>query len=157
VETAKTVINDALQELLVQAIEQPIQQVDYSIAQRYLNRMMAEFAADGINLGYTEVSNPADYITVAAGAINGMIYNLALNLATTYDIAVSPELTVKADNGRRIMTRIAVTIQPSSYPDTLPIGSGNDGDSTYNDKFYSADPDTVDAESGAVIGLEQLP
>lgn len=154
-ETAQTVINDALQELIVQAIEQPIEQVDFAIAQRYMNRLMDEIAADGVTLGYTAVNSPNDAITIPNGAINGLIYNLALHLATTYDVAVGPELAAKAANGLRIMTKIATQISPSSYPDTLPIGSGNYEAGEFN--FYSDDAATVNTENGGVIGLEQLP
>lgn len=156
-ETAKTVINDALQEILVQAIEQPIEQVDFSIAQRYMNRFMNEIAADGVTLGYTMVNSPSDPITIPYGAINGLIYNLALHLATTYDVAVGPELAVKAANGLRVMTRIATQIIPSSYPDTLPIGSGNEQDSSYSNKFYTEPSSAVETESGGFIGLEKIP
>ena len=55
-ETASTVIKDALQEILVQAQEQPIQAVDSSTAIRYMNRFMANLDAKGISLGYTVVS-----------------------------------------------------------------------------------------------------
>lgn len=156
-ETAKTVINDALQELIVQASEQPIEAVEFYTAVRYLNRMMGEFAADGIPLGYTEVQNPSDVITVASGAINGMVYNLAMNLATQYDVPVSPELAMKAANAKNVMVKIANQISPSSYPDTLPVGSGNEGDVFDDEKFYSGLDDTVNTELGGVIGLEQLP
>lgn len=156
-ETAKTVINDALQELIVQASEQPIEAVEFYTAVRYLNRMMGEFAADGIPLGYTDVSSPSDPITVASGAINGMVYNLAMNLATQYDIIVTPELAMKAANAKNVMVKIANQISPSSYPDTLPIGSGNEGDTFGDQKFYSSLDDTVNTELGGVIGLEQLP
>lgn len=154
-ETAQEVINDALQELIVQAIEQPIEAVDFQIARRYMNRFMDEIAADGVTLGYTEVNNPADLITIANGAINGLVYNLALQLATTYDVAVSPELAVKAANSLRIMTKIATQIGPSSYPDTLPIGSGNENSYVDTYHFYPEDPQTVNTESDGVIGLEQ--
>jgi hypothetical protein len=157
VETASTVINDALQELLVQASEQPIESVDFETAKRYLNRMMFEFDADGINLGFTQVVKASDPITVAYGAINGIIYNLAMNLATTFDVPVGPELALKAAEGKRIMTKIATTIGPSSYPDTLPIGSGNEGYSTDSYHFYEEDPATVDTQRGGVVGLERLP
>ena len=156
-ETAQTVINDALQEILVQAIEQPLEQVDFAIARRYINRFMNEIAADGVTLGYTMVNSPNDPITIPYGAINGLIYNLALHLSTTYDVAVGPELAVKAANGLRIMTRIATQIVPSSYPDTLPIGSGNEYDSSYNDKFYTEPAPAVETESGGFIGLEKIP
>lgn len=156
-ETAQTVIKDALQEILVQASEQAIDADEFYTAMRYMNRMMGEFAADGITLGYTEVSNPSDAITIPAGAINGLIYNLALVLSTQYDIAVTPELAAKAIDGKRVMTRIATQISPASYPDALPIGSGNEGEYTDTNKFYTSNDPTVDTENGGVIGLEQLP
>lgn len=155
-ETANTVINDALQELIVQASEQAIEAIEFSTAMRYMNRMMAEFAADGLPLGYTDVSNASDPITIPTGAVNGLIYNLALHLATSYDIVVSPELAVKAQNSKNVMTKISNQISPSSFSDTLPIGSGNEG-YIYDDKFYSDSVDTVNTESGGVIGLETLP
>lgn len=156
-ETAETVINDALQELLVQASEQPLEAVDFETAKRYLNRMMFEFDADGINLGFTQVIKASDPITVAYGAINGIIYNLAMHLATTFDVPVGPELALKAVEGKRIMTKISTTIGPSSFPDTLPIGSGNEADHTDSYHFYNEDPNTVNTQRGGVIGLEGLP
>ena len=157
VETAKDVINDTLQELIVQANEQAIEAVEFNTAVRYMNRMMAEFAADGIPLGYSQVSNAADPITIPAGAINGLIYNLALHLATTYDVPVGPELAVKAASAKNVMIKIASQISPTSYPGTLPIGSGNEGDAVYDDKFYTDPIDTVNTELGGVVGLERLP
>ena len=118
---------------------------------------MNEIAADGVTLGYTIVNSPNDPITIPYGAINGLIYNLALHLATTYDVAVGPELAVKAANGLRIMTRIATQIIPSSFPDTLPIGSGNEDDSVQNYHFYSERDPSVNTESGGYIGLEKVP
>ena len=39
-ETAESIISDALQEILVQASEQDIEPVDFQTSRRYLNRMM---------------------------------------------------------------------------------------------------------------------
>lgn len=154
-ETASSLINDAFQEILVQANEQPTQSVDFQFAVRYLNRMMAALAANGINLGYTKVSSPNDAITVADGAIEGMIFNLAARLSPSFDIAVSPELAMNARNGMNSMRKIANRIQPTQMPCTLPIGSGNEGDYSYSDNhFYPCQPDEALTEQDGAILLE---
>lgn len=156
-ETAKTLINDTLLEIQVNGAEQAVQAVDFQVAMRYLNRMMNEFAADGITLGYTTVTGPDSPITVHAGAISGMIANLAVQISNSYDFNIGADLASRAQDSKRVMTKIATQTGPSSYPDTLPIGSGNEGDCTYSDKFYTDDPNTINTERGGVIGLEQLP
>lgn len=125
-ETASSVINDILQEIFVQANEQQVQAVDYQTAQRYMNRFMAQLDADGVKLGYTVVSNPSDPITVPAGAINGIIYNVAMQLSNSYDIDVSPSLVANAQSSMETMRKLGVSIPKMNYPSTLPIGSGNE-------------------------------
>ena len=154
-ETAQSVINDALQEILVQASEQPIEAVDFQTSIRYLNRMMATFASQGINLGYTVVTLPTDVITVAAGAIEGVIFNLAVRLSPQYDMPVNPGLAVNAQEGLDAMRQIAVEVVTSSFPCTLSRGSGNEGDSIYsNDHFYACTDDELLTEQGGSILLE---
>ena len=154
-ETAETVINDALQEIMVQASEQPIQAVDFQTARRYLNRMMTSFDAQGISLGYTTVTNPSDLITVPDGALEGVIFNLAKRLLATYDVPLSAELALNAKEGLDAMRALAVEIQPSQFPCTLPIGSGNESDGNWNDyHFYPCPEDEILTEQGGSILLE---
>lgn len=136
-ETAKEVIEDALQEILVQAIEQPVLPVDFNKAARYMNRMMAEFEADGIVLGYINVDSANDEITIPDGAINGLIYNLALSLAGSYGVALKPDLAIKAKECKETMVKLSVNIPSTDLPETLPVGSGNEGNSTFRNNFYS--------------------
>ena len=65
-----------------------VQSVDFQNGVRYLNRMMGAWDAQGLALGYTKVSNPADPITVPDGALEGMVFNLAVRLAKQYDIKI---------------------------------------------------------------------
>jgi hypothetical protein len=153
-ETAESVINDALQEILVQASEQQIQAVDFRTAVRYMNRMMAGFDSKGISLGYTVVSDPTDEITIPDGAIEGLIFNLAVRLSTSYDIPVSATLAVNAAEGLKAMRRIAVVVPPTSFPSSLPVGSGNEGDGFGADHFYPQTAAELEAEQGGSIGLE---
>lgn len=139
-ETAATVIKDALQEILVQATEQPLQAPDFQTALRYMNRMMASFEeGKGIRLGYTPAVNTASVITIPNGAIEGLIFNLASRLATSYDIPVAPTLSMSARDGLKSMRKIGLTFNPAKFPSTMPIGSGNDdyGNGQYFDRFYN--------------------
>ena len=90
-ETASDVVSDALTDLLVQAAEADLEPSEYRVAIRYLNRLMFRLDAMGINLGYTEVSSLTDPITVALGAIDGIVANLAVALAPQFDAIVTPD------------------------------------------------------------------
>lgn len=152
-ETAESLINDALQEILVQASEQSLQPADFQTGRRYLNRMMAMVPFSG--MGYTIVTDPSDPITVPDGAINGIMFNLAEALLTTYDVLLTASLSKSAANGLKEIRRITVTIQQTKMPCTLPIGSGNEGDDTFNNThFYACPDDELLTEQGGSILLE---
>jgi hypothetical protein len=153
-ETAFTVIKSALQEILVQASEQQIEGDEFKDGALYLNRMMSEFDAAGISLGYTKVSDPNDPITVPDGAINGIVFNLAIRLAQSYDEQVSSTLAIAASEGLIAMRNIGVTIEQTGYGGTLPIGSGNEGDNFEITHYYDTDPDRLLTETNGNILLE---
>lgn len=152
-ETAQTVINDALQEILVQASEQPIQAADFQTAKRYLNRMMAITPFNG--LGYTEVVNPADYVTVPDGALEGIVFNLAKRLLATYDLPLTAELAQSAKDGLKEILRLTVNIEPTQFPCTLPIGSGNEANNLFGEyHYFPCSEDELLTEQGGSILLE---
>ena len=135
-ETAQSLVNDILQELLINSAEQSIPAVDFETGVRYLNRWMFMQDAEGVKLGYTEVINPNDLITVPAGAINGIIYNVALQLSTTYDVIVTPELAVKASQGLNVMIKLGSPLHGSKYTSNTPRGSGNYNNTFSDFNFY---------------------
>lgn len=152
-ETAASIISDALQEILVQASEQSLEAVDFQTARRYLNRMMATTPFN--LLGFTEVTNPSDSITIPDGAIEGVVFNLAKRLLTTYDVALTTELLQSARDGLAEIRKIAIVVKPTSFPCTLPIGSGNEQENTFNNQhFYACPDDELLTEQGGSILLE---
>ena len=153
-ETALTIIKSALQEINVQASEQPIQGDEFQDSVRYLNRMMAEFDAAGIALGYTKVSDPNDPIIVPDGAINGMVFNLAIRLAQMFDEPVGQTLAIAASESLKAMRNIGVVSLPSNYGGNLPIGSGNEGDNFDNYHYYPEVTDELLTETNGSILLE---
>ena len=155
-ETAQAYVTDALQELVVQASEAAIPQVEAQTAIRYMNRMMDRLASRGINLGYTKVNNLGDLVTVPDGAVSGVITNLAVELGGQYDVPVSQTLSQRAMSGMDAMIDISFTIIPTSMPDTAPRGSGNTGEyfGRYQSPFYPGTTDDVLTEGGNAIELE---
>jgi hypothetical protein len=146
--TAQEIVSDILQEITVQAPEQSVLSVDFQTVIRYINRFMSSLDATGTKLGYTLISNPSDAVTIPAGAEEGLIFNIALRLCTTYDIAVSQDLMMKAKDSLNIMNIIGNPPPKSSYPGNLPIGSGNYQNTYNNFKFYDGhcedDPTTCE-------------
>jgi hypothetical protein len=126
-ETARSIISDALRLILVTGDEEPIENVDMERGIRTLNRMMASFEADGIDLDYTSVSDPTDTVTIDSGAYGGVIANLALKLWPYY-YKTDPSQMVMANAiiGKKELYKIAVGVDEMDFPDSLPTGSGND-------------------------------
>lgn len=155
-ELAGVIIKDALQELIVQASESAVSSEDATTSIRYLNRMMARFAARGVNLGYTQIDNVADPLTVPDGAVSGVVTNLAVELGNQYDVPIGPALASRAVSGFDAMLDIAFVIVPTRFPDTAPRGSGNTGDNfgTFTSTFYPGATDDILNESGNSIELE---
>ena len=155
-ENANAIVTDALQELVVQASEAAIPQVEAQTAIRYMNRMMDRLASRGINLGYTKVNNLGDPVTVPDGAVSGVVTNLAVEIGGQYDVPISQGLANRAMAGMDAMIDISFTIIPTSFPDTAPKGSGNTGGSfgTYQSPFYPSSAADVLTEGGNAIELE---
>jgi len=153
-ETAASVVTDILQELVVQGAEQELVADETQTAIRYLNRYMFMIDAQGISLGYTEVSNLGDPITAPSGAIMGMIKNVAIMMAPQYDVTVSQALASAASEGLAAMRKLARNIQPTQLPCTLPIGSGNEGDFFDIDHFFPCTDDEILTETNRNILLE---
>jgi hypothetical protein len=152
-ETADVVIKDILQEILVQANEQQVEAVDFQFVVRYMNRYMAQLSIT-TPLGYTKVSKPTDYITIADGALNGLIFNVALRIVTSYDIQPGQMLLMNAKDGLETMRKISRNKVKTKHPSTLPIGSGNEDYLNYSRFYAGVDEDALLTEQNGNILLE---
>ena len=148
------VVVDALEDLVVQADEAPIEPSESRAAIRILNDMMTMWAALGVNLGYTVVSDLGDDVTVPDGALMGIKAHLAINLADKYEVDISPRLQAKADMGWDAILNLAIDTGESAYPGTLPQGSGNNYPDYRSNTFYEDDQATILEETGGRIALE---
>ena len=148
------VVIDALEELVVQADEAPIEQSEANAAIRALNDMMLMWEATGIDLGYTVVNDLGDDMTVAAGAIFGIKKMLAVVLAPKYEVVPSPALLTMAKKGYDAILDLNYDSMASEYPGTLPRGSGNDVPGYTDQTFYGDQESTILTETGGAIALE---
>lgn len=158
-ETGGSLINSALKEIYAQGSEAPVEPDEAQDAISYLNRMMA--TKSFLGLGYTTISGLGDVITVPDGAILGIIKNLALILQPQFGVPGKPinsALIAQAKEGRADILALTINrIGPTLFPDTLPIGSGNEDTSSagLNDPFYGQPDEPILTEQGAFISVEQ--
>lgn len=153
--TVAQVATASLKRILVQAADAPLEADEYQDFIFALNNFMLALDAEGITLGYTEVSDLGDEVTVPAGALRGIIANMAIEVAPDYNGTVSPALVNAAAEGMQVMRIIGQTISAASYPSTLPIGSGNEGGQFADRKFYDgASEAEILAETTGAISLE---
>ena len=152
-ETAESEVTAILQEILLQASEQPVDAVDFRFVVRYMNRYMNELAVT-VPLGYTNVDKPTDIITIPAGAINGLIFNVALRVLNSFDIQVGQTLYQNAESGLKAMRKLSRNLSVTRHPSTLPLGSGNDVAWSGDNQFYYGESADILTEQDGDILLE---
>lgn len=151
--TVAQVAKASLQRILVQASEADLEPDEYQDYIFALNNWMLALEAEGVSLGFTEVSGLGDVLTVPTGTLRGIIANMAVEVAPDYGGIVTPALQQAAIDGLRVMRLIGQSVPTSNYPCTLPVGSGN-YDSFGDAHFYSDDESAILAETTGTIALE---
>jgi len=153
--TVAQVTKAALQNILVQDSEAPLEPDEFQDTIFAMNNMVLAWDAQGIKLGYTIVSNLGDNVTVPLGALRGLIYNLAIEMAGQFNAQVAPGVANAASEGMKAIRKLGQTIVPSAYPGTLPIGSGNEGRGFTTDNHFFPDLEArILGEISGAIGLE---
>lgn len=129
--TALQLIEDAFDDLEVKSSEIDLETDEIDLAIRRLNRMMTNWAQGGLNLGYSKVSDSSDVLTVPDWAEEAITAHLAIRLAPGFGKTINAALAAFALEAMDTMTRNLVQMGEISFPNTLPIGSGNyQGDNT---------------------------
>ena len=125
--TVLDVVTGALQLLEVQTAESPVEPVESADGLISLNDMMNEWNVDGIDVGYPRegLTSTTDILRVRIGSIGAIKANLAIYFAPEYGRIVTPVLQQRADKGKTAL-RSSLAIKSLAFPDTLPIGSGNE-------------------------------
>lgn len=133
--TVTEIVNGALLLLEVRTAEAAVTAQEAEDGLASLNDMMNEWNVDGINVGYETLNDVNDIMYVDLGAIGAIKANLAVYVAPEYGRLVSASLQARADRGKKAL-RASINLNPSQYPETLPVGSGNEGNN------YTSNGDT---------------
>lgn len=152
--TAAKVITAALQRILVQGSEADLEPDEYQDAIFAMNNYMLALDADGVSLGYTEVTNLGDEVTIPTGALRGLIANLAIEVSPDYNGTITQGLVAAATAGLAVMQKLGVSTPRAHLPCTLPIGSGNESYGYQDSHFYDCNEDDILAETTGSIALE---
>jgi hypothetical protein len=123
--TVTEVVGGALQLLEIRTAESGVEAVEAEDGLTSLNDMMNEWNVDGINIGYETLDSVEDELFVTLGSIGAIKANLAVYIAPEYGRVVSDSLRERAKRSKRSL-RASIPLNQSQYPDTLPVGSGNE-------------------------------
>lgn len=154
--TVARIVKASLQRILVQADEAPIEASEAQDFIDSMNEYMFALDAEGVTLGYTEVSGLGDEVTIPTGALRGLIANMAIEVSPDYKGAVTGALELAARDGLKVMRILGQRIGRTRYPGTLPVGSGNEGDYGFglSSHFFLDAEAEILAETTGSISME---
>lgn len=115
------ILRDALSHLKVQDANSAIKPIDARDGIRALNMMLRRWEANGLALGWTDVSDPTDTLPLPAEAEEAVGYNLALRLRARYGVSLDPDVIELARMGLGELRRDRMVEMPLS-PDRGVIG-----------------------------------
>lgn len=148
---ARNVVIAATSEVVISRSD--IEDNEINDAIRYMNRMMESFKSRGYDIGYTEITDPDEDLTVSDTALLGIIKNLAVKLQPQYSSpgdGINPLIAFSANRHFVSIENNAINeYTPMLYPDTLPVGSGN-YQGAYAREFYTNNT----TDQGYYIGEE---
>lgn len=117
------IIAAALREIRVIDPDQNPEPRQYQTAIEKLNRMMQEWEADNLALGWIPVSAPDDDFPADFVTENAVIFNLAVRLRTEYGASADPELIDAAKDSYTRLLRLAAVRSPIVQIVRLPAPS----------------------------------
>lgn len=135
--TMSEVVQDAFEEIGVKTAEVPLTDDEMQSGIRRCNDMLTEWDDTGTISGYTPVIYASDEISVDRNAVGAIKLNLAIRLSSSFQAVVTPALAANADSSLSALRASNAFIGRVAFPDTLPMGSGNQcGDDYHNDTFF---------------------
>jgi hypothetical protein len=119
------VVEDAFEEIAVKTAETPLTNDELQAGIRRCNRMLVAWADIGTIQGYNPVLNGSDTIDIQPEAEDAVIANLALKLAPSFSKPLTQALVAFAGDSLDRLRASNSIVGEVAFPDTLPIGSGN--------------------------------
>lgn len=131
------IISDALGHLRVTDANGAVDENDAADAIKALNRMMRAWEAEGLSLGWADVSAGTDTMPTPPEADEAIGAHLALRLGTKYGKQIDTAVVAMARNGEAMLrAQVASSLyERLSYPD-LPAGEGQPSMNGWRAGFY---------------------
>ena len=108
------ILRDALGYLRVQDADAPVEETAARDGLRQLNMMLRRWEANGLALGWSDVADAEDVITIPAEAEQAVGYNLALRLGPRYGVDPSEDVIGLAQMGLAELRRDRMVSAPLS-------------------------------------------
>jgi hypothetical protein len=134
--TIREVVEDAFEEIGVKTAEVPLTDDELQSGIRRCNDMLTEWDDIGIIFGYKEVLNGDDAVNVDRNAVGAIKYCLAVRLAPSYQKLVSAALAAISTSTLDRLMASSTDLSEIAYPDTLPLGSGNECPDYNGNRFF---------------------
>lgn len=134
--TAATIVKRALRLLrVVDATEAP-EAEDFETGRDALNGMLTRWEANGLAMGWQNVTNPTDELPIPPEAEQAVAFNLALVLRAEYGVSLDADVVQFATDGLAELQRDMLVANPLVLRPRLPrcgryniyTGGYNDGD-----------------------------
>lgn len=130
------ILRDALSHLRVADANEALDAGDARDAMRALNMMVRRWEADGLSLGWTDVTSVDETLPAPAETEEALGYNLALRLRARYGVTLDPDVIELARQGLAALSAdVAATEFLRVDYDDLPAGTGQRYGS-WRDGFY---------------------
>ena len=135
--TMLEIVDAAFEEIGVKTAEVALTGDELQSGIRRCNDMLLQWDDIGIIVGYTEVLNGDDVVNVERSAEGAVKYNLAIRLAPSYQKLITPVLAAIASGTLDVLMASNTDLSNIAYPDTLPLGSGNQcANNDINRRFF---------------------
>lgn len=121
--TATEIVTAALGKILSRSADIPLEADELQDGIDALNRMMAGWNLSALT--WTAVTSGSDVLASPDYAEDAQIFGLAERLAPDYGTTLTMEFVEAKKQAMKDMRKQAITFSRSSFPSTLPQGSGN--------------------------------
>lgn len=132
--TTASVVARALRLLRVLDPKEAPEAEDFETACEALNSMMQRWEANGIALGWQNVSGPKEELPIPPDAEQVVVYNLALTLRPEYGATLDPDVVAAAREGLAELRRDVLVANPLVLRQRLPRAGRYD---IYTDSYDS--------------------
>jgi hypothetical protein len=121
--TAAELITDAF--LLIRSNDpgEALEEYDFAQGKRVLNRMMRRWEANGLALGWQDVTETTDVIPAPPEAEEAIIYNLAVKLRAVYGATLEEDVLSLARDGYKALLRDVLTFNAPVQITNAPLPS----------------------------------